>query len=94
MSHMVRIRLMGLAGGGAHPMNWQYLVQYDPDLHEENGDYNGGLLVCTHDPEEATWFTVEEAFHLWQSAPSCKCHRLRPDGELNKPLTAFNVAFQ
>jgi hypothetical protein len=42
----------------------------------------------------AARYSIEEAFRVWQAGPTCKCHRQRPDGYPNRPLTAFNVAFE
>lgn len=92
MSHLVKIRIVGTAAGGWNEYNGQYIVSYDPDVHRANGEYDGGKLICTSDPEQAPLFPIEDAFQLWRSGPNCKCHRLRPDGEPNRPLTAFNVA--
>ena len=87
----VRMKLMRLASGIPHAAESSYVVSYDPNYHLPDGEYDGGALVTTKDPAEATLFTMVEAFQLWRSAPDCRCHRRRPDGEPNRPLSAFNV---
>jgi hypothetical protein len=83
---------VGTVAGKWHPCTGKYIVSYDPDVHRENGEYDGGHLICTRDPEQAALLPIQEAFDLWQSGPHCECHRLREDGEPNRPLTAFTVA--
>ena len=86
-----RIRLMGLPNGQRHELSGQYVVSYDPDYHWSDGSYDGGRLICTPDREKATLFEHIAALELWQSGPQCECHRLRPDGKPNRPLSAFSV---
>jgi len=85
------MRLIGLASGLPHEMANAFVVAYDPEVHLPDGKYDGGLLVVTRDESEAGQFTAEEALALWRSGPTCKCHRLRADGNPNKPLTAFTI---
>jgi hypothetical protein len=85
------IRLIGLVDGSPHRSSGQYIVLYDPDYHLPDGSYDGGALACTPDLQEASRFTMAEAVALFRSGPSCPCHRLRPDGRPNRPLTAFTV---
>ena len=86
-----RIRLGPLVQGLPHDMAGQYIVSYDPDYHLDDGDYDGGALICTRNPNEAGRFELTEAVNLWMSGPKCACHRLRADGEPNRPLVAFCV---
>lgn len=88
---MMCIRLIELASGGAHEMSGQYVVSYDPEFHLPDGSYDGGDLVCTPDPAQAGRFDTAAAMALWKSGPTCRCHRLRWDGQPNRPLTAFTV---
>lgn len=76
---------------GPHEYSGGYVVSYDPEYHLPSGDYDGGDLVTTPDRDKATHFTMDEAFALWRSGPTCPCHRLQDDGEPNRPLTAFTV---
>lgn len=76
---------------GPHEYSGEYVVSYNPDYHLPSGDYDGGWLETTPDRARATRFTMDEAFDLWLSGPTCRCHRLREDGERNQPLTAFHV---
>jgi hypothetical protein len=85
------IRLVGLAAGTPHEMSGQYVVRYDPDYHLPDGSYEGGELICTPRREQATYFDLAAAVLLYRSGPTCTCHRLRPDGMPNRPLTAFTV---
>lgn len=86
----MKIQLDGLATGEDHELNGQYVVSYDPEYHWPDGHYDGGALVTTPDYEKATNFTPEAAIQLWLVGPTCRCHRLRPDGKPNRPLSAFN----
>ena len=88
---MKRIRLMSLADGSPHELDGQYVVSYDPEYHWADGSYDGGALITTPDRAKATEFTFEHAIMLWRSGPSCSCHRTRPDGQANRPLSAFNL---
>ncbi|HYT08960.1 MAG TPA: hypothetical protein VEL77_15050 [Rugosimonospora sp.] len=73
----------------------RYLVSYDPSHHWANGDYDGGLPVTTPDPRDAIQFAdAGAAMEMWKRGPSCRCHRLRPDGEPNRPLTAYTVSVE
>jgi len=87
----VRIQLLDLADGGQHELNGQYLVSYDADYHWPDGSYHGGKLICTPHVERAPMFPIERAYEIYKSGPMCRCHRKRPDGKPNRPLTAFNV---
>lgn len=85
-----RLRLVGLSDGSTHELSGQYVVSYDPEYHN-GAEYDGGFLVCTPDPEQAPLFSVLEALGIWKSGPTCQCHRLRADGQPNRPLTAFDI---
>ena len=88
----MRLRLIELAGGGAHEATGQYVRSYDPEYHLPTGEYDGGDLRTTADPAQAQQFrTAQDAIELWKSGPTCRCHGTRPDGKPNRPLTAFTV---
>ncbi len=89
-----RIRLVSLTRGGEHPAAGKWIVSYDPEAHLPDGSYEGGVLITTDDPAKATLFAPEAAYAVWMAGPRCACHRLRPDGKPNRPLTAFNVEIQ
>jgi len=92
MQSGVKVRLLALSDGSLHEQSFQYVIAYNPDLHREDGAYDGGDLITTFDPAAAARFaTIEEAMALWRAQPSCGCHATRPDGCPNRPLTAFNV---
>ena len=86
-----RLRLGKLANGENHDAEGQYVISYDPDYHLPDGSYDGGALELTDDPNLAGKFGSDEAMMIWQASPSCRCHKLRPDGERNRPLTAFHA---
>jgi hypothetical protein len=85
------LRLLTLATGQVHEYSGQFVVFYDPEFHNEDGSYDGGLLKTTLNLAEAARFDFDDAIALWKSGPTCECHRLRPDGGLNRPLSAFNA---
>lgn len=92
----MKIHLLGLARGSPpdeHEHGDSYVVSYDPEYHLPDGSYDGGWLETTTNPKEATEFSFPRAVVLWMSGPTCQCHHLRPDGEPNRPLMAFNVEF-
>lgn len=74
----------GLADG--RPMNnGEYLKAFDPEALDGMGSF-----VWTPDKQNALHFdSALDAYLLWNMIP--KCRPLRPDGEPNKPLTAFSV---
>lgn len=68
-----------------------WVVNYDPEYHWPDGHYDGGLLMTTWDESQARrFYSPESAIRYWRSGPSCECHYVRPDGERNRPLTAFS----
>lgn len=88
----MKVHLLGLTNGDPHELADTWLVSYDPNHHTESGDYDGGDLVTTRDKEAAHDFPdIMQAIEAWKAGPTCRCHRLRPDGLPNRPLTAFNV---
>jgi len=78
----------GLAGrsrtGRPAPVG-QYLKSYDPEAHDGQG-----AVVWTRDVTEARVFlTHREALLCWQWIPRNRPRR--PDGQPNRPLTAFTI---
>lgn len=88
---LMLIQLVETAWGLPHELAGQYVVSYDPDYHLPDGTYDGGNLICTPDPQQATLFRPAEAHAMWTASPKCPCHALRLDGKPNRPLTAFTV---
>jgi hypothetical protein len=88
---LIKLRFVGLANGDPHEITGHYLISYDVEWHLPDGSYDGGNLVTTPHPAKAALFTPFEAFRLWHSSPSCKCHHWRQDGQENRPLSAFTV---
>jgi hypothetical protein len=89
------IKLIGLVTGDDHPASGRYVVCYDAEEHRPDGGYDGGYLATTGNPNMAKRFeTAEAAWRYWRSGPTCRCHRTRPDGEPNRPLTAFTAEIE
>jgi hypothetical protein len=91
----VTIRIMGLIGGGTSAFDGQYVVEYDPGrggVEPGTGFPMLAHLVTTPDKSKATRYEAGEAFELWKSVDPD--NPLRPDGEPNRPLTAFSVEFE
>lgn len=60
------------------------------DLEHSGGR---GLVTWTPDRSQALAFaSFREAFEAWRAVPASR--PLRPDGEPNRPLTAFTVTFE
>lgn len=79
---------MGLADGRPSPVDGQYVIDCDVDAREGRGE-----VIATPDRAKATVFRdFTEAVRYWtrQSviAP------FRPDGEPNRPLTAYSVVIE
>ena len=52
-----------------------------------------GLITWTPDKSQALVFgSFAEAFNAWRAVPESR--PLRPDGEPNRPMTAFSVTFE
>jgi hypothetical protein len=52
-----------------------------------------GLVTWTSDKSQAMVFaSFAEAFEAWRAVPESR--PLRPDGEPNRPMTAFTVTFE
>lgn len=81
---MYVIRSIGLADG--RPMhNGEFLSFWDPD-----GNNGRGLFVWTPDPNKAAKYTTKAQVVEEYLLPSLSVP-LRPDGEPNRPLTAFSI---
>ena len=80
------IRLCGLASGETFDLNSRVLLKaYDPD-----GAEGRGAIETTADPAEALRFPEAGAAWLcWQQKSRALLRR--PDGKINRPLTAFNI---
>lgn len=84
----VRLKLMGYADGRPSAHDGQYLVRADIET--------GGmlpLLTTTNDPERAIVFAgLVEATDYWKRVSATRPKR--PDGKLNRPLTAYNIVIE
>ena len=64
-----------------------YVIQYDPNFVPAGGEYDGGSLLVDPDVSKARRFaSPSEALEYWRQS-----HGIRPDGEPNRPLTAYNA---
>jgi hypothetical protein len=82
----VRIQLRSRADGSTDdlPVGW-YLAGYDAD-----GNEGWGEATWTENPAKAVTFsTASEAHACWTE--QSRLRPLRPDGQPNRPLTAFSV---
>lgn len=85
----VVLKLVGLAAGGASPLDGLYLQEYDPTKPGvgPNGERMIAHIKATDRFEEAKRFpTLPEALECWKLA-----YGRRPDGKPNRPLTAYSV---
>ncbi len=83
---LVRIQLRSRADGSTNdlPVGW-YLASYDA-----NGNDGWGEAVWTDNPADAAVFTSATAAHACWTEQS-RLRPLRPDGQSNRPLTAYSV---
>lgn len=79
------LRLIGLRNGPANENDGRYVVEYDPVVRD-----GYVLLRTTDDPGLARPFaSLVEASEYWRQS-----HGTRPDGQPNRPLTAFTVSME
>ena len=84
---MTTIRIICAHNGQPTDFDGQYVMVYDPTYHPEGEEYDGGILEVTPNLAEARQFgDLVEAAEYWRQS-----YGLRPDGEPNRPLTAFHV---
>jgi hypothetical protein len=89
---MVIIRIEQLTSGESTEFDGQYVVDYNP---ARIGVSPSGLrmicyLKCTPDKTQARQFaSLREAVEFYR-----KSYGLRPDGQPNRPLTAYTVTFE
>lgn len=86
------IQIIGLVTGERTPFDSQFVVDYDASQPDSSGAVDSCHLVTTPNLDEATRYSVEEAFELWRAVD-----RRNPvrggDRKPNRPLTAFNILF-
>lgn len=85
------IYLHGLANGQPSEYDHTWVVHYDPNYMRGPGNYDGGLLETTANKAKAGRFSFADAVLLWKSTAPAPFD-VRPDGKLNRPLTAFTVS--
>lgn len=85
------IRFVALADGRPGVYAGLYLAHYDAAYIHPTLGYDGGRLEVTDDPSRALRFAdAAAAAEKWkEQAPPP--YDLRPDGQPNRPLTAFTV---
>lgn len=87
MVRMLVLQLIADALGEPSPFEGKYLKKFDPEF-----DAYDGLIEVTADLSEALRFADFEAgLACWKQ--QSRTVPLRPDGEPNRPLTAFTVRF-
>jgi hypothetical protein len=84
------ILLLETASGEPTEFDGKYVKAYDPTYVDPVFGYDGGLLEVTDNLQEAMRFgDVSDAFKKYRQA-----YGLRPDGEPNRPLTAWTITVQ
>lgn len=84
---MSRLKIIGLISGEPTEFDGKFVRAYDPSFVPLGGEYDGGLLLVSDDPDTALVFPdAGAAMECWR-----KSHGMRPDGQPNRPLTAFTV---
>lgn len=89
---MVVLRIEGLNDGTPTAFDGQYVSDYNPS--KPGFDPEGRPMLCrlatTTDPDKAIQFKdCVEALELWKLVDIT--NPFRPDGQPNRPLTAFSV---
>ena len=84
----VVIRALKRADGASFDGKGQFVTDYDPDAYEGRG-----LVQFTADVKKALTFDdAGAAYDFWNRAsPS---YPLRPDGQPNRPLTAYTISVE
>ena len=84
---MTTLRLLERSDGKPNEFSGKYVCVFDPAWFEPGEPYDGGLLIVTPDREKARHFaSAQQAIDYWRQA-----YGTRPDGEPNRPLTAYTV---
>lgn len=87
MSYVIRYAgLAGIVTGPGHPPALgDYLVTADVEAHDGRGS-----VTWSADPGQALLFDNHlEAFNFWRQQSTLR--PVRPDGQPNRPLTAFSA---
>lgn len=86
---MTTLKLLERSDGQPNEFSGKYVKDYDPSFCIDGEPYDGGLLITTPHVAEARQFAnAQEAINYWRQS-----YGLRPDGEPNRPLTAYTVEF-
>jgi hypothetical protein len=81
------MQIAQLADGTSTPFDGKYIVAYNASGPDSPG--MRCLLEVTDDPALALRLPAAELLELWRSVDQRQ--PLRPDGQPNRPLTAFTV---
>lgn len=90
----VVIRILGIISGEPTSFDRQWLVEYDPSRPGRDAE---GHLLSAHvvtTPDRAQALRLPDfgtAYALWQQRAG---HSLRPDGQPDRPLTAFTISIE
>lgn len=83
---MFGIKIVALGNQPFQPPEW--VTAYDPNAHDGRGD-----SASSADPAKALRFdTLGEAWEFWRQPSTVR--PVRPDGQPNRPLTAFTVSIE
>jgi hypothetical protein len=85
------IQIIGLVTGGQSPFDSQFVIDYDASRADSSGAADSCHLITTPNLDEATRYSVEDAFELWRAVD--QRNPVRGDGKPNRPLTTFSVVF-
>jgi hypothetical protein len=88
---VARLRIIGLALGPPTAFDGQFLCEYDPGRNgvDPLGHPMLAHMVTTPHPEQALDVPTPVLIALYQSTDPRR--PIRPDGRMNRPLTAFSV---
>jgi hypothetical protein len=87
---MITLRLIGLHSGEPTELDGLYVVDYDPTPIAD-GDKRFVHVIATERRDLARQFpTLEEAIQFYRMESTAGP---RPDGQPNRPLTAYTIEF-
>lgn len=75
----------------SYPLNGRYLMDFDVSAYDPYSNKSGPVPTTDKIAEAKHFADLTEALAFWKT-PS-RIRRFRPDGEINRPLTGFNVEF-
>jgi hypothetical protein len=87
---MITIKLIGLLNGEPSPYDNLFLVDYDPTPIWDGHQPYIHLELAERREDARQFATLEEAIRFYRMESTAGP---RPDGQPNRPLTAFTVEF-